>query len=102
MLSNHLIVWHPLLLLSLIFPSIRVLSNELALSIRWPKYWNVSFSTNPSNEYLALISFEIDWFGLPAVQVTRKSLSSVFSTTIRKHQFFRTQPSFGLPLQLSW
>ena len=66
MLSNHLILCHPLLLLPSIFPSIRVFSNELALCIRWPKYW--SFSISPSNEYSGLISFMIDWFDLLAVQ----------------------------------
>ena len=71
--SNHLILCHPLLLLPSIFPSIRVFSNELALCSRWPKYWNFSFSISPSNEYLALISFRIDWFDLLAVQETLKS-----------------------------
>ena len=60
MTSNHLIFCHPLLLLSSIFPSIRVFSNELALHVRWPKYWNFSFSNSPSNEYSGLISFRID------------------------------------------
>ena len=60
--SNHLILCHPLLLLPLIFPSIRVFSNELALHIKWQKYWKFSFSINPSNEYSGLISFRIDWF----------------------------------------
>ena len=69
--SNHLILSHPLLLLS-IFPSIRVFSNELTLCIRWPKYW--SFSISPSNEYSGLITFRIDWFDLLAVQGTPKSL----------------------------
>ena len=72
--SNHLILCHPLLLLPLIFPSIRVFSNELALRIKWPKYWNVSFSISPSNEYSGLTSFKIDWFDLLAVQGTLKSL----------------------------
>ena len=58
---NHLILCRPLLLLPSIFPSIRVFSNESALCIRWPKYWSFSFSTSPSNEYLGLISFRIDW-----------------------------------------
>ena len=62
MLSNHLIFCHPLLLLPLIFPSIRVFSNESVLCIKWPKYWSFSFSISPSNEYLELISFRIDWF----------------------------------------
>ena len=68
MLSNHLILCHPLLLLLPIFPSIRVVSNELALHIRWPKYWAFCFSISPSSEYSGLISFRIDWFGLFAVQ----------------------------------
>ena len=72
MLSNHLILCCPLLLLPSIFSSIRVFSNELALPIRWPKYWSFSFS--PSNEYSGLSSFRIDWFGLFAVQGTLKSL----------------------------
>ena len=58
--SNHLILCHPLLLLPLIFPSIRVFSNESVLCIRWPKYWRFSFSISPSNEYSELISFRID------------------------------------------
>ena len=69
--SKHLILCRPLLLPS-IFPSIRVFSNELAVRIRWPKYW--SFSISPSNEYSGLISFRIDWFDLLAVQGTLKSL----------------------------
>ena len=72
--SNHLILCHPLLLLPSIFPSIRVFSNESALRIRWPKYCCFSFSISPSNEYSGLISFWIDWFDLPAVQGTLKSL----------------------------
>ena len=67
-----LILCHPLLLLPLIFPSIRVFSNESALHIRWPKYWN--FSISPSKEYSGLISFGIDRFDLFAVQGTLKSL----------------------------
>ena len=74
MLSNHLIFCHPLLLLPSIFPSIRVLSNESALCIRWPKYWNFSFSISPSNEYSGLISFRMDWFDPLAVPGTLKSL----------------------------
>ena len=72
--SNHLILCHPLLLLPLISPSIRVFSNESVLCIRWPKYWSFSFNMSPSNEYLGLISFRIDCFDLFAVQVTLKSL----------------------------
>ena len=74
MLSNHLILWHPLLLFPSTFSSIRVFSNELALCITWSKYWSVSFSIRPSEEYLGLISFRIDWFDLLAVQGTLKSL----------------------------
>ena len=63
--SNHLILCRPLLLLSSIFPSIRVFSNELALCIRWPKYWSFNFSMSPSKEYSGLISFKIDWYWSP-------------------------------------
>ena len=70
--SNHLILCHPLLLSS-IFPSIRVSSSESVLCIRWPKYWSFSFSISPSNEYSGLIFFRIDWFDL-AIQGTIKSL----------------------------
>ena len=72
--SNHLILCHPLLLPTLVFPSIRVFSNESAALIRWPKHWSFSFSISPSNEYSGLISFRIDWFVLLAVQGTLKSL----------------------------
>ena len=74
MLSNHLILCCPLLLLLLVFSSIRVFSNELALHVRWPKYWNFSFSISPYNEYSGLISFRMDWLDLLAVQGTVKSL----------------------------
>ena len=69
---NYLILCHPLLLLPSIFPSIRVFSNELALPIRWPKYWSFSISISPSNKYSGLISFRMDWFDLLAVQGTLK------------------------------
>ena len=72
--SNHLVLCHPLLLLPSIFPSIRVFSHESVLSIRWSKYWSFSFSISPSNEYLGLISFRMDWLDLLAVQGTFKSL----------------------------
>ena len=72
--SNHLILCCPLLLLPSIFPSSRVFSNELALRIRWPKYWGFSFSISPSNEYSGLISFRIDRFDLLAIQRTLRSL----------------------------
>ena len=71
--SIHLIFCHPLLLLPSIFPSIRVFSNESALSIRWPKYWSFSFNISPSNEHPGLISFRMDWLDLLAVQGTLKS-----------------------------
>ena len=72
--SNHLILCYPLLLRSLIFPSISVFSNESALCIRWPKYWSFSFNITPSNEHSGLISFRMDWLDLLAVQGTLKSL----------------------------
>ena len=71
--SNHLILCHPLLLLHSIFPSIRVYPSESVLHIRWPKYWNFSFSISPSNEYSALIPFRMDWLNFFAVQGTLKS-----------------------------
>ena len=71
--SNNLILCCPLLLLPSIFPSIRIFSNESALSIRWPKYWSFSFSISPSNEYSGLISIRMDWLDLLAVQGTLKS-----------------------------
>ena len=72
--SSHLILCCPLLLLPSIFPSIKAFSNELALHIRWPKYWSFSFSISPSNEHPGLISFRMDWLDLLAVQGTLKSL----------------------------
>ena len=88
--SNHLILCHPLFLLPSIFPSIRVSSNESVLRIRWLKYWSFSFSISPLNEYSGLISLGLT--GLISLQ--SKELSRAFSnTTVRKHQFFGTQPS---------
>ena len=72
--SNHLILCYPLPLPPSIFPSIRVFSNESVLHIRWPKYWNFSFSISPSNEYSGLVSSRMEWFDLLAVQRTLKSL----------------------------
>ena len=72
--SSHLILCRPLLLLPSIFPSIRIFSNELALHIRWSKYWSFSFNISPSNEYSGFISFRIDCFNLLAVQRTLRSL----------------------------
>ena len=71
--SNDLILCRPLLLLPSIFPSIRVLSNESVLHIRWPKYWSFSFSISPSNEYSGLISFRLNWLDILAVQGTLES-----------------------------
>ena len=89
--SNRLILCQPLLLLTSIFPSSRVFSNELALRIWWPNYWSFSFSISPSNEYSGLISFRMDWLDLLAVQGTLKSSS----TTIRKCRFFHSQWEFA-------
>ena len=80
--SNHLILCHPLLLPLLIFPRIRVFSNESVLRIRWPKYWSFSFSISPSNEYSELISFRMDWLDLLTVQGTHRVFSN---TTVQKH-----------------
>ena len=74
MLSNHIILCHPLLLLPSIFPSIRIFSKESILRIRWSKYWSFSCSISPSSEYSGLISFRMDWFDLLAVQGTFKSI----------------------------
>ena len=88
--SNHLIFCHPLLLLPSIFPSITVFSNESVLCIRWPKYWDFSFSISPSNENLGLISFRMDWLDL----LQSEGFSRVFSnTTVQKHQFLGAQLS---------
>ena len=78
--SNHLILSHPLLLLLLIFPSIRVFSIELAVCIRWPKYWSFSFSISPSNEHRGLISFRMDWLDLLTVQGTLQSPTPQFKS----------------------
>ena len=92
--SNHLIFCHPLLLMPSIFHIVRVFSNELALCIRWPKYW--SFSISPSNEYSGLISCRIDWFDLLAVQGRLKSLlqhHSLKASVLRSSAFFIVQLS---------
>ena len=118
MLSNHLILCRCLLLLHSIFPRIRVLSSETALCRRQPKYWNFSFSNNPSNEYSGLIFFRIDLFGLLAVQGTLKSFLqdqcypigsyqlSILLTVVcicqsQSPNLFPLSP-LGLPWQLSW
>ena len=72
--SSHLILCHPLLLLTPILPTIRVFSNKSTLHMRWPKYWSFSFSISPYNEHPGLISFKMDWLDLLAVQGTLKSL----------------------------
>ena len=106
--SNHLVLCHPLILLSSVFPSIRVFSNESALPIRWPNYWSFSFSISPSNEYSGLISFSIDWLDLLAVQGTLKNLlqhhnskasilqHSVFFMVQLSHPFMTTGKTIAL------
>ena len=94
--SNHLILYHPLLLLLSIFPSIRVFSGKSVLHITWPKYWSFSFSISPSNEYSGLISFRIDWFDLLAAQGTLKNLlqhHSSKASVLRCSPFFIAQLS---------
>ena len=90
--SSHLICCHPLLLLPLIPPSIRVFSSESALRMRWPKYWSFSFSISPSNEHPGLISVRVDWLDLLAVQETLKSLLQHHSSkaSILQHWVFFT------------
>ena len=100
--SNYLILCSPLLPPS-IFPSIRVFSNELVLHIRWPKYWNFSFSISPSNEYSGLISFRMDWLDLLAVQGTLKRLfqhHSSKASVLRRSTFFIVQLSH--PYMTAW
>ena len=109
--SNQFILCHPCLLLTSIFPSISVFSNnnESILHIRWPKYWSFSFSISPSNEYSRLISFRIDWFDLPAVQETLKSLlqhnskvsillHSAFFTIQLSHPYMTTRKTIALTI----
>ena len=94
--SNHLILCHPLLLLTSIFPSIGVFSDESVLHIRWPKYWSFSFSISSSSEYSGLISFRMDWLDLHAGQGTLKSLLQHHSSKASIHQhsaFFTVQLS---------
>ena len=108
--SNHFILCHPLLLLT-IFPSIRVFSSEVALYIMWPKYWSFSFIISPSNEYSGLISFRMDWLDLLAVQGTLKSLlqhhsskaailqNSAFFTVQLSHPYMTTGKTIALTRQ---
>ena len=96
MLTSHLIICRPLLLLPPTPPSIRVFSNESTLRMRWPKYWSFSFSINPSNEHPGLISFRMDWLDLLAVQGTLKSLlqhHSSKASIFRRSAFFTVQLS---------
>ena len=96
--SNHLILWHLLLLLLSIFPSISIFSNELTLGIRWSKYW--SFSSSLSNEYWGLISFQLT--GLISL-LSKRLLGVFFSTTIKKHKFYSTPTVLSLLMaQLSY
>jgi len=93
---SHLILCHPLLLLPLIPPSIRVFSSESTLRMRWPKYWSFSFSISPSKEHPGLISFRMDWLDLLAVQGTLKSLlqhHSSKASILRCSAFFTVQLS---------
>ena len=108
MASNYLILCHPLLLLPLIFPSIRVFFKETVLHIRWPKYWSFSFNISPSNEYSGLISFMINWLDFLAVQGTLKSLlqhhsskasiiwSSAFFIVQLSHPYMTTEKTIAL------
>ena len=106
--SNHLILCHPLLCLPSIFSSIRVLSSESALRIRWAKYWSFSFNISPSNEHSGLISFRMDWLDLHALQGTLKSLlqhhsskasilwCSAFFTVQLSHPYMTTRKTIAL------
>ena len=85
--SSHLILCHPLLLRPSIFPSIRIISNESVLHIRWPKYWSFGFNISPSNEYSGLISFRMDWLDLLSAQGTLKSLLQHHSSKASILQF---------------
>ena len=102
MSSKHLILSHALLLLPSILPSIRVFSNELALCIRWPKYWSFSFSISLSNDYSGLISFRIDWFDLLAVLGTsptpqlKSSSSSAFFMVQLSHLYITNGKTIAL------
>ena len=95
--SNHLILCRPLFLPHSIFPKIRFFSSESVLCIRWPKYWSFSFSISPSNDYLGLISFRMDWLDLLPVQGTLKSLlqhHSSKASILRYLAFFMVQLSY--------
>ena len=101
--SNQLILFHPLFLLPSIFPSTRVFSNELALHIKWTKYWSFSFNISPSNEYSRLISFRTDGLNILAVQGTHKSLLQHHNSTasiLQSSAFFMVQLSH--PYMTTW
>ena len=91
--SSHLILCRPLFLLPSLFPSIRVLTNQSSLRIRWPKYWSFSFNISPFNEHPGLISFRMDWLDLLAVQGTLKSLlhHSSKASSLQHSAFFMVQ-----------
>ena len=91
--SNHLILFRPLLLPPSIFPSIRVLSSESVLCIRWPKYWSFSFNISPSNEYSGLITFRMDWLDLLTVQGTLKSFLQLHSSKASSVLSFLQSPT---------
>ena len=111
MISNHLILCSPLLLLASFFPQIRVFSSESVLCIRWPKYWSFSFSISPSNDYSGLNCFRMDWLNLPAVQGALKSLLqhqgskasilwlSAFFTVQLSHPYMTTGKTIALTRQ---
>ena len=113
MISKHLILCCPLLLLPSIFPSSRVFSSELVLCIRWPKHWSFSFSISPSGDYSGPIAFRMDWFDLLAVQGTLKSLQhhnwkssvlwcSVFFMVQLSHPYMTTEKPIALPRRPLW
>ena len=93
MLSNHLILCCPLLLLLSIFPNIRVFSSESVLHLRWPKYWSFSFSNSPSNRYLGFISFRVDWFDLFAFQESLLQHHNSKASVLQHSAFFMVQLS---------
>ena len=104
--SNHIILCHPLLLPASIFPSIRDFSNESVVRIRWPKYWNFSFSISPSNEYSGLVSFRMEWLGSPCCprnsqespptpqfkSINSAMLSVLYSPTVTSIHDYRKKP----------
>ena len=91
--SNYLILCHPFLLLTSIFPSILVFSNESALCIRWPKYWSFSFSIRPINEYSGLISFRTDWFDFQGTLTSLLQHHSSKASILQCLAFFMVQLS---------